>query len=197
MSVRKIVAQAVFAVASMSLAVPIRTSMAGKHIWRNPMNKGVRVMRRLACVSVVSLLLASLAMGATAAAKAQKVTISMTEFKFSPSSIVLQAGVPVELTLVNQGRTGHDLMVYASPKAPPDDWDDYAMTASYFRDAGEVQATFKGQGHVSGTRIFEFYLDAHQSAVVSFTPVTKGTFEIGCHLSGHYEAGMKGTWEVK
>ena len=30
-----------------------------------------------------------------------------------------------------------------------------------------------------------------------FTPNKKGTFEIGCHVEGHYEAGMKGILTVK
>jgi uncharacterized cupredoxin-like copper-binding protein len=32
---------------------------------------------------------------------------------------------------------------------------------------------------------------------VKFTPKKTGTFEIGCHVEGHYEAGMKGSLTIK
>jgi uncharacterized cupredoxin-like copper-binding protein len=36
-----------------------------------------------------------------------------------------------------------------------------------------------------------------EQVVLRFSPTKKGTFEMGCHLPGHYEAGMKGTWVVR
>ncbi len=38
---------------------------------------------------------------------------------------------------------------------------------------------------------------SNRSAEVKFTPKKTGTFEIGCHVEGHYEAGMKGSLTVK
>jgi uncharacterized cupredoxin-like copper-binding protein len=154
-------------------------------------------MRRFVLILGVGLVLLGLTVGAGASPAVQKVTITMTEFKYAPQTVTLRAGVPAEITLVNQGRDDHELMVYAPAKTPPDAWDDYAMAHTYFHDMGEVMGTFPGQGHVSGTRIFEILVAAHRSAVLSFTPKTKGIFEMGCHLPGHYESGMKGVWVVK
>jgi len=154
-------------------------------------------MKRLAILGVIAGRAAALTTGATAAAKVQKVSVTMTDFKFTPKAITLQTGVPVELTLVNKGGVEHEFMVYAPPKAAPDDWDEYVMDNTYFKDMGEVEVVFRNQGAVASTRMFEVELEKGKGATVLFTPSKKGTFEIGCHVEGHYEAGMKGTFVVK
>ena len=62
---------------------------------------------------------------------------------------------------------------------------------------GEVEVVFRNQGAGASTRNFEVELEKGKGATVLFTPSKKGTFEIGCHVEGHYEAGMKGTFVVK
>ncbi len=154
-------------------------------------------MKRLVILGIVAVLVAAFTTGAMAAAKVQKVSITMTEFKFAPKSITVQAGVPVALTLVNKGTVEHEFMVYVPPKAPPDDWDEYIMENTYFKDIGEVEGVFPGVGAVAGTRVFEVEVEKGKRATLEFTPAKKGTFEIGCHVEGHYEGGMKGTLIVK
>jgi len=154
-------------------------------------------MSRLVLLGVIGVLVAAFTTGAMAAAKAQKVTITMSDFKFTPKTIAVKAGVPVELTLVNKGAVEHEFMVYVTPKAAPDDWDEYVMDNTYFKDMGEVEVVFRGQGAVASTRMFEVELEKGKSATVEFTPAKKGTFETGCHVEGHYEAGMKATFVVK
>jgi len=127
----------------------------------------------------------------------QKVTIIMTENQFEPTAITLRAGVPVELTLVNKGKQEHDLSVYPAPASAPNDWDEYVTLHSYFENMGEVGVDFPGQGAVAGTRVFEIELEKGKSAVLAFTPTRKGVFEMGSHMPGQYEAGMKGSFVVK
>ena len=127
----------------------------------------------------------------------QKVTIIMTENQFEPKAITLQAGMPVELTLVNKGKQEHDLSVYPAPASAPNDWDEYVTLHSYFENMGEVGVDFPGQGAVAGTRVFEIELEQGKSAVLAFTPTRKGIFEMGSHMPGQYEAGMKGSFVVK
>lgn len=43
----------------------------------------------------------------------------------------------------------------------------------------------------------EVVLKPGQKAVLRFTPVLKGSFELGCHIPGHYEAGMKNALSVQ
>ena len=153
-------------------------------------------MKRWVILGVIAGLVAALTTVATAAAKAQKVTVTMTDFKFTPKSVTVRAGVPVELTLVNKGAVEHEFMVYAPPKAAPDDWDEYVMDNTYFKDMGEIEVVFRNQGAVASTRMFEVELEKGKGATVLFTPSKKGLFEIGCHVEGHYEAGMKATFVV-
>jgi uncharacterized cupredoxin-like copper-binding protein len=154
-------------------------------------------MRRSVVLAAVIGLVAVSTSGAAAAAKAQKLTITLTEFRFTPRTVTLQVGVPVELTLANKGTVDHEFMVYAPPKSAPDDWDEYVMENTYFKDMGEVAVVFRNQGAVASTRMFEVELEKGKTATVLFTPTRKGTFEIGCHVEGHYEGGMKGTLVVK
>ncbi len=154
-------------------------------------------MKRFITLGIVAVLVAALTVGATAAAKAQKLTVTMTDFKFAPKTVTVRAGTPVELTLVNKGVSEHEFMVYVTPKATPDDWDEYIMANTYFQRMGEVEVEFEGRGAVASTSMFEVELKKGRSATIIFTPNRKGTFEIGCHVEGHYEAGMKGTFVVK
>ncbi|MDQ7820875.1 MAG: cupredoxin domain-containing protein [Armatimonadota bacterium] len=149
-----------------------------------------------------TLVAAAVAMGvalgpAAAAPKQQKVTVTLTEFKFTPATVTLQAGVPAVVTLVNKGTVEHEFMVYGRPAQAVDDWDEYAMANTYFQGLGEVEVEFAKQGAVAGTNLFEVEVQPNRTATVVFTPTKKGTFEIGCHVEGHYEAGMKGTLVVK
>ncbi len=135
--------------------------------------------------------------GAAGAAKREKVTIALTEFKFTPATITLKAGVPVEIVLVNRGKVEHEFLVYETPKGKVSDWDEWVMPNTYFKDMGEVEGEFPGIGAVAGTSVFEVEVKPGKRAELKFTPTRKGTFEIGCHVAGHYEAGMKGVLVVK
>ena len=148
-------------------------------------------------VSVVVALVTLTLTGNTLAAPKQQATISLSEFEFTPKSLTLQVGVLTELVLRNAGKVAHDLTLYPAPKATVADWDDYAMSNTYFQKMGEVEVEFTGQGHASATSLFEVLVLPGQKAVIRFTPKTAGTFELGCHIPGHYEAGMQGTITFK
>lgn len=154
-------------------------------------------MKRLLVAGMVVALVGILSLAAPGAIKAQKISITMTDYKFTPNKVTLQSGVPVELTLVNKGKVDHEFMVYPAPKKAPEDWDEYLMPNTFFQNMDEVEVEFPKQGAVAGTSLFEVELNPGKSATIHFTPNKKGTFEIGCHVEGHYEAGMKGTLTVK
>lgn len=145
-------------------------------------------------VIVLVLLSISLAAGAP---RMQKVTVTMTDFKFTPPTITLRAGVETEIVLVNKGKVQHEFMVYDPPKGKVADWDEFVMGATYFKNMGEIAGEFEGLGAVAGTSIFEVEVKAGKTAALIFTPNRRGTFEIGCHVEGHYEAGMKAVLVVK
>ena len=134
--------------------------------------------------------------GASGAAK-QKVNIVLSEMKFTPNKITVQAGTSVEFVLVNKGKQKHEFTVYSKPKAglDADELEEWAEENSYFKG---LELKVEGGGiEVVGTNIFEVEIGAGKSAEAVFTPKQTGTFEIGCHVEGHYEKGMKGTLTVK
>lgn len=134
-----------------------------------------------------------------------RVTVTMTEYKFSPQTIVVEAGTPVDVVLENKGLLSHVFMVYPKPKTAPKGvgaWADYVLANTYFRDMGEAMVHVRGEFVVAGTRLSEIGLEPGKKVTLTFTPTRKGTFEIGCHLAtggggSHYAAGMKGTLVVK
>ncbi len=153
--------------------------------------------RSLGIVLVMALIVFLTLGGAAGAAKREKVTITLTDFKFTPATITLKAGVPYEIVLVNKGKVEHEFMVYDPPKGKVSDWDEWVIPNTYFKDMGEVEGEFPGIGAVAGINVFEVEVKPGKTAELKFTPNRKGTFEIGCHVEGHYEAGMKGTLVVK
>ncbi len=136
------------------------------------------------------------AVTAPAGAAKQKVTIVMTEYKFTPSSITLRAGTPVELKLVNRGEQKHEFMVYPpKPGADREELEKWGHGNSYFKD---VELKVEGGGlEVVGTNIFEVEVEPGKSAELKFTPKRAGTFEMACLIEGHYEKGQKGTLVVR
>lgn len=153
--------------------------------------------RKLEILAVAASLVFLASTWTAGAAKEQKVTITMREYSFSPARVTLQAGVPAEIVLVNKGKIKHEFMVYDTPKGTVSDWDEHVMANTYFKDMGEVEGEFEGIGAVAGTRVFEVEVQPGKRAELKFTPTRKGTFEIGCHYEGHYEAGMRGVLVVK
>ncbi len=158
------------------------------------------MLRQTAISLVVLVLLGLLVPAAAGGAPAQKITITMRDFSYTPDRVTLQAGVPGEITIVNKGKVGHEFMVYTRPKTGMSgvQMHEWAEDNSYFRglqvQVGEgpgIKAERKGQ------TVVEIVVGPGRSTVVRFTPVRKGTFEMACLIEGHYEAGQKGTLTIQ
>jgi uncharacterized cupredoxin-like copper-binding protein len=121
---------------------------------------------------------------------------SMTDYAFKPQQTKLKVGVPVKITVTNDGKEEHEFYVYETPKTEPKDWEEHAITNTFFKDTGEVKVYANGV-KVAGHSMFEFVLQTGQNLRLEFTPTRKGTYQIGCHLPGHYENGMKGVLVVE
>ncbi|MCS7235707.1 MAG: cupredoxin domain-containing protein [Armatimonadota bacterium] len=158
-------------------------------------------MKRLVWVAVA--VVASLQTGAVQAAGApQVVELQMKEFAFLPATVTLKAGVPVELRLVNRGVVEHEFMVYDLGHLHPAGMDPQKMhreleARSYFRG---VAVQVEGRAKLverRGKDLVMVTLAPSERITLRFTPRRRGTFEMGCHVAGHYEAGMKGSWVVR
>lgn len=157
-------------------------------------------MRKQVPVLMVAALLAILTLGAAASGAAvQKITITMRDFSFTPSRITLQVGVPVEITLVNKGKVKHEFMVYDMPKKEISSMDGHmwAERANFFHGMGMHAQVTGGEVDRKGGDLFEVEVAKSKTAVVTFTPTKKGTFEFACLIKDHYEAGQKGVLVVK
>lgn len=111
--------------------------------------------------------------------KMETATVTMTEYSFSPSPLVLKEGVPTKLVIRNTGKEHH-----------------YFVSEDFFRNIatrkvqssdGEVKAPSFTAVEVYGGKAIEWFL----------IPLKKGTFDLVCTVKGHADYGMKGTIEVR
>jgi uncharacterized cupredoxin-like copper-binding protein len=111
--------------------------------------------------------------------KMETVTVTMTEYAFSPSPIVLKEGVPTRIVLKNAGKEAH-----------------YFVAEQFFRGIatrkvqgsdGEIKAPYFTAVEVYPGKMLEWFL----------VPAQKGVYELLCTVKGHAEHGMKGKIEVR
>jgi uncharacterized cupredoxin-like copper-binding protein len=103
------------------------------------------------------------------------ITVTTTEFAYTPANVSVPAGATVNLTLKNTGSVEHTWVVLKQ---------------------GVNVSTATGLDPAS--ILFSSKVEAGQSASFTFTaPATAGDYEIICDLPGHLEGGMKGTLTVK
>jgi uncharacterized cupredoxin-like copper-binding protein len=112
----------------------------------------------------------------------QQVTLTGTEFSFSPNTINLQVGQRVDLTIKNAGALDHDLKS-AIPIS--------GLTYTAADNAKDEQATNIANG------TFDVDYGTGTTAQVSFVPSQAGTYDFFCDLPDHQAAGMMGTFVVK
>ncbi len=111
--------------------------------------------------------------------KMETVTVTLSEYAFTPSPLVFKGGVPTRLVIKNAGKEHH-----------------YFVSEQFFRNVatrkvqssdGEVKAPFFAAVEVYAGKTMEWFL----------IPMKQGTFDLLCTVKGHAEHGMKGTVEVR
>lgn len=111
-----------------------------------------------------------------------EVTVEMSDFAYSPVSLTVPAGQPVEFTLKNVGNIEHDFVV-----------EEIDATTDLVQDSGSEMHHAHGEEqkydlHVSA--------GAGDTSVFQLTVAKPGTYEIFCSVEGHKEAGMIGKLNV-
>lgn len=109
---------------------------------------------------------------ATPASEGKGVTVRLSNFAFDPDRLILKAGVPVTLTLVNDAGGGHD---FSAPAF---------FAASSIQPGSPVTA----EGRVP--------VEANQTVAVTLVPRTPGTYPLDCTHFLHDMFGMHGTIQV-
>ncbi|HJJ23315.1 MAG TPA: plastocyanin/azurin family copper-binding protein [Nitrosopumilus sp.] len=107
----------------------------------------------------------------------QVVTINAKEFKFTPSELNISAG-KTKFVLINDGVAEHELAVYDASKQ------DIIYKAELVEDEETIEKNVLFE-------IEEVYGGEFGESEVM--DLTEGSYVIACHVSGHYDAGMKGT----
>ncbi|MBI5355056.1 MAG: cupredoxin domain-containing protein [Candidatus Aenigmarchaeota archaeon] len=107
----------------------------------------------------------------------QVVTINAKEFAFTPSSIHLSPG-KAKFIVINDGKVEHELVAYEASKKEIVDKaemveDEETIKKNILFEVEEVKAGESGESDVMDLK--------------------EGSYVFGCHIKGHYDAGMKGT----
>ena len=130
-------------------------------------------------------------------------TISMTEMSFTVDgqgandTITFEAGKTYAITFVNDGTVEHEMKAGNGDLLKRDNGTPDGYTNNFF--SGPAVLTQEGQ-KIEFSDLEEVELDPGQSVVVTITVPENfagQTFEMGCFVPGHYEAGMKAPIEVK
>jgi len=107
----------------------------------------------------------------------QTLRIEMREFAFLPATVVVTAGRPTRLLLVNRGQIAHQ------------------FEADYLRTLPVTIVTVTA--HVESPGLDVVRLEPEGTATLEFLPRQKGRFTFACTIEGHREAGMRGVLEVR
>ncbi len=134
-------------------------------------------------------------------AEPTQVRIEMGEYYFQAEgqeqneAIVLQAGQPYELVFANVGTIEHEVLIGRELVVEDDAPDGYETN---LLDA-VVTDVFEDDWMVRMSGMIEFELEAGESLTLRVTVPEDlaGTWEIGCFIPGHYQAGMKAPFVIE
>jgi uncharacterized cupredoxin-like copper-binding protein len=141
------------------------------------------VFMRLAGIAVLAA--GAVLLGACASApRPQEITLTALTMTYTPSLLEVTAGVPIELTLINQDSLEHDFSILQIPVESVSAAD--PMSAEHQMQMGET--ALEPVLHVAA--------EPGATNRLSFTPTKPDRYEFYCTVPGHKEAGMAGTLVV-
>ena len=111
------------------------------------------------------------------------VELSMEGMRFIPDRIEVKQGELVAFVVTNPNDIGHEVFIGSEA-------DQMAHRARHMAVPSADQA---GVPHMG----YGIFLPPHGTGVVSYRFDTSGAIMLGCHLPGHWEAGMKALVTVK
>lgn len=134
--------------------------------------------RRIALLPAIALLLAACASGTTpttapASAAATRIEVTLTDaLRIEPASMTVPAGVPVTFVVTNAGALEHEFYL--------------GDEAAQMEHEEEMSMGGMAHGDPSGIGV-----DPGTTAELTYTFPAAGAVLAGCHVAGHYLAGMK------
>lgn len=130
-----------------------------------------------------------------------QIRIEMGEYYFQVEgqeqneAIVLQAGQPYELVFANVGTMEHEVLIGREvivEEGVPDGYETNLLDAV-------VMDVYEDDWMVRMTGLIEFELEEGEALTMLVTVPEDlvGTWEIGCFVPGHYQAGMKAPFVIE
>lgn len=110
--------------------------------------------------------------------EAQVVTLSLTEYAFSPVPLTFAAGKPYRLILNNDGETTH-----------------FFVSGEFFK-AIAARRLETPDGVIATPRLESIALRPGSTKILEFVPIRPGKYELECTAPLHAAFGMVGTIEV-
>lgn len=143
------------------------------------------LMRRMTVIGAALVLLVAACGGgdddATEGGAGERtVEIDMVDIAFEPDTLQVERGETVRFTFANRGKVAHDAFI-----------GDEEAQAEHEQEMGDDHGGEHGDGDEDAVTV-----DPGEDGELTYTFDESGTFEIGCHQPGHYDAGMKVTVEV-
>lgn len=136
----------------------------------------------LALIPLVAMFAVSCSGGDGApSADTQQLSVALSELRFEPASLSVQAGKPVQIKLRNSGTSEHDFVVIGMPATD---------VKNATEDGGHAMSGMNRNDEIAG------HTKPKETKTIRFTPTQPGTYEYYCSITGHREAGMKGTLTV-
>ena len=104
------------------------------------------------------------------------VELTMEAMRFVPTKLNVKVGETITFVVTNPNNIPHELFI-------GDQADQMAHHAAHLAVPSAGQATVPHMG-------FGIYLEAHGTGMVTYHFTKAGEIMLGCHLPGHWEAGM-------
>jgi uncharacterized cupredoxin-like copper-binding protein len=114
------------------------------------------------------------------------IRVRLGEFFFAPKKLSVPAGKPVTFFVTNPGVVDHELVI---GDAHAQDEAEAAMRS------GAGHTAHGNAGH-HADEVPAIYLRPGESGELTVTLPENGELLIGCHVPGHWAAGMRGTLEI-
>jgi uncharacterized cupredoxin-like copper-binding protein len=123
--------------------------------------------------------------------------LTMHDHYFEPTALRFTTGQRIQLEIVNVGLVEHDLLIGMELERYR--WDQQTLVNDFFKGVQLKHSEQRGRLNAGPQQNTSLKLEVGGKATLVFTVPTDraGAWEFGCFVTGHYEAGMKGTLTVE
>ncbi len=110
----------------------------------------------------------------------ETVEVVLDEYSFTPNVLRFKSGVPYKLQIKNRGTVKH-----------------YFTAVEFFKVIATRKVQSNADGEIKAPYFSALEVFPGRSLDLYFVPVTKGSYELHCTISGHEAKGMHGTIEIE